>query len=138
MVTADTQPITLESRMNWFKAHIPHKWPLWVAEIEHELIGWVGFEPFYDRPAYDQTAEISIYITENSRGKNLGSAFLEYAEEQGKILGLTTILGFIFAHNLPSLKLFERMGYTEWAFLPNIALLDGERKGLKILGKQIG
>jgi len=138
MVTADTQPITLESRIGWFNAHKPDKWPLWVVEVDKEIIGWVGFEPFYDRPAYDHTAEISIYIAKESRGKNIGPAILEYAEERAKNLGLTSILGFIFAHNMPSLKLFEKAGYAEWGYFPEIALLDGERKGLKILGKHIG
>jgi phosphinothricin acetyltransferase len=138
MVTADTEPVSVESRKNWFLAHNSEKWPLWVVEIEGEPIGWLSFASFYDRPAYNQTAEISIYLHEKWRGKKLGPLILEYAEKQGKIRRFTTLLGFIFAHNIPSLKLFERNGYKEWAFLPEIALLDGERKGLKILGKPIG
>jgi len=137
MVTADTAPITLESRIGWFHAHDPLKWPLWVVEQNQEILGWIGFEHFYDRPAYNQTAEISIYIAQESRGKKIGAQILEFAESQAKEIGITVILGFIFAHNIPSLRLFKKLGYHEWGNLPDIALLDGERKGLKILGKSL-
>ncbi len=137
MVTADTSPIEIESRIGWFEDHLPDKWPLWVVNSNQKLIGWLGFEPFYDRPAYNNTAEISIYLAEEYRGKQLGIQILNFAFDQGKILGFTSLLGFIFEHNNPSLQLFTKAGFEEWAFLPQIALLDGYRKGLKILGKHI-
>ncbi|HBW79512.1 MAG TPA: N-acetyltransferase, partial [Sphingobacterium sp.] len=52
-------------------------------------------------------------------------------------LDAPTLLGFIFAHNLPSIALFEKMGFKEWANLPNIATLDQEERSLKILGIRI-
>jgi phosphinothricin acetyltransferase len=47
------------------------------------------------------------------------------------------LLGFVFSHNEPSLKLFRHFGFEDWASLPNIAMLDGEERGLSILGKRI-
>ncbi|WP_339382997.1 GNAT family N-acetyltransferase, partial [Klebsiella aerogenes] len=62
MVTADTMPVTVESREEWFNEHNPGKRPLWVIENPSgEIIGWVSFQSFYGRPAYDATVEISIY-----------------------------------------------------------------------------
>jgi phosphinothricin acetyltransferase len=46
-------------------------------------------------------------------------------------------LGYIFAHNEPSLKLFRRFGFSDWAVMPNIAELDGVERSLIILGKRI-
>jgi phosphinothricin acetyltransferase len=40
-------------------------------------------------------------------------------------------------HNESSLKLFRHFGFEDWATLPNIAVLDGKERGLKILGKRI-
>ncbi|HKG69108.1 MAG TPA: hypothetical protein VKA92_09585, partial [Segetibacter sp.] len=34
MVTADTEPVSVESKRNWFKAHSPDKRPLWVIKDE--------------------------------------------------------------------------------------------------------
>jgi phosphinothricin acetyltransferase len=42
--------------------------------------------------------------------------------------GIENLLAFIFAHNLPSLTLFEKFGFELWANLKNIAELDGKKK----------
>ena len=138
MVTADTEPVSVESRQQWFNEHTADKRPLWVVENnKNEIIGWVSFQNFYGRPAYDATSEISIYLHESARGKGLGREILEYCISGAPAFHIKTLLGFIFAHNEPSLRLFRNSGFEEWAYLPNIAVLDGEEKGLKILGKRV-
>ncbi|QNK63100.1 N-acetyltransferase [Pedobacter sp. PAMC26386] len=138
MVTADTEPVSIESKIKWFEQHSPDKHPLWVIENENkEIIGWISFQAFYGRPAYNGTAEISIYLDENQRGKGLGKKVLSYSLEKCTELGIKTILGFIFSHNEPSLKLFRYFGFEDWGTLPNIAVLDGEEKSLKILGCRV-
>ncbi|MFU1858605.1 GNAT family N-acetyltransferase [Sphingobacterium sp. NGMCC 1.201703] len=137
MVTADTSPVTVESRQKWFDEHSPSKRPLWLVEDQHTIVGWVSFQSFYGRPAYDATVEISIYLDEQQRGRGLGKQILQYCIEKAPGLGVHTLLGFIFAHNLPSISLFEKMGFREWANLPDIATLDGVERSLKILGKRI-
>lgn len=137
MVTADTEPVTVNDRIKWFNEHSPEKRPLWMVEEDGECIGWVSFQSFYGRPAYDGTAEISIYLHENQRGKGQGKAILEYAMSQCEAIKIHTLLGFIFSHNLPSIRLFEKLGFKEWAHLPNIAVLDGVERSLSILGKRI-
>ncbi|GAE28513.1 putative phosphinothricin N-acetyltransferase [Halalkalibacter wakoensis JCM 9140] len=37
MVTADTEPITVNDRLQWFEEHSPTKRPLWVVEYEMRL-----------------------------------------------------------------------------------------------------
>jgi phosphinothricin acetyltransferase len=138
MVTADTEPVTVESRLPWFTEHNAHKYPLWIVENEaKDIIGWVSFQSFYGRPAYDGTAEISIYLDAGQRGKGFGKAVLQYCINTAPSLGITSLLGYIFAHNAPSIQLFTQAGFEEWGLLPNIAVLDGAEKSLKILGKRI-
>jgi phosphinothricin acetyltransferase len=138
MVTADTEAVSVESRQKWFDEHNPLKRPLWIVENEsNKIIGWVSFQSFYGRPAYDATVEISIYLETEQRGKGLGKQILQYCIDNAPNFGIKTLLGFIFSHNEPSLKLFRRFGFEDWATLPNIAKLDGKEYGLKILGKRI-
>ncbi|HRN46758.1 MAG TPA: N-acetyltransferase family protein [Niabella sp.] len=138
MATADTEPVSVESRQAWFKDHNATKRPLWVIEDNaKQIIGWVSFQSFYGRPAYDATVEISIYLDETQRGKGLGKKVLQYCLDEAPNFGIKTLLGFIFLHNEPSLKLFRHFGFEDWATLPNIAILDGQERGLKILGKRI-
>ncbi|WP_240894440.1 GNAT family N-acetyltransferase [Parapedobacter sp. SGR-10] len=74
MVTADTEPVSVESRQKWFDEHNTTNRPLWVIENNtNQIIGWISFQSFYGRPAYDATVEISIYLDETQRGKGLGN-----------------------------------------------------------------
>lgn len=136
-VTADTDCITVESRMGWFAEHSPGFRPLWVIESEREVCGWLSFQSFYGRPAYSATAELSIYIKEEYRRKGLGPLLLQRAIDACGRLGIKTLLGFIFGHNKPSLTLVSRFGFEKWGLLPAVAELDGVERDLVIVGKKI-
>jgi L-amino acid N-acyltransferase YncA len=137
IVTADTQPVTVESRENWFEAHTPVFRPLWVMEYEDKIVGWLSFQSFYGRPAYNATAEISIYIDRGHRRGGLGSFFLERAIDRCPKLEIKTLLGFIFKQNEPSLKLFRSHGFKRWGYLPRVAVIGGADRDLVILGKRV-
>ncbi|WP_088832423.1 GNAT family N-acetyltransferase [Paenibacillus tyrfis] len=137
MVTADTEEVSVESRGKWFDEHSSVSRPLWVMEKNGEICGWLSFQSFYNRPAYNGTAEVSIYLREDTRGKGYGAYLLQQAIDACASLGVKTLLGFIFAHNEPSLKLFARFGFEQWAHLPGIAELDGVERDLIIVGKRV-
>src|SRR5690606_24896892 len=83
-VTADTVPVSVESRVAWFAEHSPNFRPLWVAESESRIAGWLSFSSFYGRPAYDRTAELSVYVHEAFRKRGVASNFLRQALEIGR------------------------------------------------------
>lgn len=137
MVTADTEPVTVEDRMDWYLRH-NEKRPLYVMQdAENNICGWLSFETFYGRPAYNKTAEISIYIHEKYRGQGLGSQFVEEALSLAPSLGIRSIMAFIFGHNKPSIKLFEKFGFQKWGHMPGIAEMDEQRYDLVILGIEL-
>ncbi len=137
MVTADTEPVAVKDRLYWFQQHNPHTRPLWIVEQNEEKIGWVSFNNFYGRPAYNGTAELSIYLHPQARKKGWGKEILSYCCKQAPLLRINTLLGIIFAHNEPSIKLFLNAGFQEWGLLPNIALMDGKEYSVKIFGKRV-
>lgn len=140
-VTADTEPVTVESRRSWFAEHAPQRRPLWVvpapAGFDPGLLGWLSFSNFYGRPAYAGTAEISVYLRVDARGRGLGRKLVNQAIEFAPQIGVHTLLGFIFGHNTPSLKLFEAAGFARWGELPKVATLDSIERDLVILGKRV-
>lgn len=136
-VTGDTEPISVESRQAWFEAHSPKGYPIWVAQRGGAIAGWFSFQPFYGRPAYHRTAEISIYISPQHRRQGIGTTLLEQAIAQAPELGLATLLGFVFAQNHPSLRLLEQFNFREWGFLPSIAEIDDSTRDLVILGRKL-
>jgi len=137
MATADTSPVTVESRREWFLAHSPGRRPLWVAEgTTRDILGWLSFQDFYGRPAYAATAEVSIYVAGEARRTGIGRRLLEKGIRDSSELGIKTLVGFIFGHNIPSLGLFQKYGFEQWALLPRIASLDGTERDLFILGRR--
>ncbi|WP_016875851.1 GNAT family N-acetyltransferase [Chlorogloeopsis fritschii] len=137
MATADLEPVSVESRIAWFKGRSPLKNPLWVIEVEGVVAGWLSFQSFYGRPAYHATAEISIYIAPGYHRCGLGKQLLTQAIKQSPTLGFKNLVCFIFAHNHPSLKLFEKFGFQRWGYLPQVAELDDVERDLAILGLRI-
>ncbi|MEM8779124.1 MAG: N-acetyltransferase family protein, partial [Cyanobacteria bacterium P01_G01_bin.49] len=129
--------ISVESRITWFKERAHERYPIWVIEKEKEIIGWLSLQHFYGRPAYKNTAEISLYISPNNQKQGVGKKLLQYAIEQSPKLELKVLLGFIFAHNQPSLTLFEKYGFQQWGYLQKVAQLDGLERDLVIMGRNL-
>jgi L-amino acid N-acyltransferase YncA len=136
MATADLEPVSVASRLTWFSGR-SRKRPIWVIEVEGVVAGWLSFQSFYGRPAYHTTAEISIYIAPTYHQCGLGQQLLALAIHQSPSLGLNTLLGLIFAHNQPSLKLFEKFSFQSWGYLPKVAELDGIERDLVIMGLRV-
>ena len=135
MVTAELEPTTVEARLPWFREHSPDEHPFWVAESDGRVIGWLDFKKFLPRCAYRGTAEISVYVDEKFRRRGVAHRLLEESIARSPSLGITAIVGLIFGHNQPSLKLFERLGFQRWGLLPGIARLDGLERDLVVMGR---
>jgi L-amino acid N-acyltransferase YncA len=137
-VTADLEPVSVESRLAWFSSHTPNFRPLWVIDNASEIAGWLGFQSFYSaRPAYHATAELSIYIAPHFRRQGIGRKLLQRAIEQSPDLGIKTLVGAIFATNQPSLHLFEQFGFERWGYFPQIAEFESGTCDLIIVGRKI-
>lgn len=137
MVTADLEPVTVESRKKWFDEHSPDFRPLWVMKQDGHIQAWLSFQSFYGRPAYNATAEMSIYIAEECRGQGIGSILIQKAIDACPALSIDTLLGFVFGHNEPSLALLKKFGFEHWGHLPRVANLDGVERDLIIVGRRI-
>lgn len=137
MVTAELQPVTVESRRAWFDAHQAANRPIWVLDDAGVIAAWLSFDQFSPRAAYDGTAMIAVYVAESHRRRNLGRRLVTTAIEQSSDLGLHTLLGYIFAHNEPSLRLFEKLGFMRWGHYPRVAVLDGIERDLIVVGRRV-
>jgi L-amino acid N-acyltransferase YncA len=137
MATADMEPVTVESRRLWFHQFTPDHFPLWVAECEGRIAGWLSFRMFYGRPAYAATAEVSVYIAPERHGQGVGRRLLTEAIRRSPALGLKTLLYMTFAHNTVSRRLAESLGFAGWGELPRVADLGGIECDLLILGRRV-
>ena len=136
MATADIESVSVESKRQWFLAHSKTR-PIFVEEIDADVIAWISLESFYGRSAYHLTAEVSIYVDAGFRSKGVGSKLLQALVKRCPSLGLKNLVAYIFSHNIESLTLFKKVGFSMWGELPYVAEFDGRQCNLSILGMNV-
>jgi len=137
LATADTAPVSVESRRAWLRDRDFACRPVWVFEGDDRVEAWLSVGNFYGRPAYAATAEISIYVAPGAQRRGLATLLMEEAVARAAGLGIRTFLGFVFAHNERSVALCGRFGFETWGRLPRVAVLDGIERDLLILGRRL-
>jgi L-amino acid N-acyltransferase YncA len=135
--TAQLEPVTVEGRREWFRAHCPAQYPIWVAELDGAIAGWLSFREFLPRCAYRGTVEISVYVSERFRRRGIGRKLLQQAITRGPQLGVRSLVGLIFGHNEPSIALFRAAGFERWGLLPGIARVEQIPRDLTIFGRHL-
>lgn len=108
--TFDLEEQTLDERKIWFEKY-GGKYPLIVAELEGQVVGYSCLNPFREKPAYLHSAELSVYISSMHRGQGIGSALMQEILNRATQLGYHTVIGSITAGNEVSIKLHERFGF---------------------------
>jgi phosphinothricin acetyltransferase len=136
--TADTKPITVTERVEWFRKFDPARRPIWVAEVDGKVVATTYLSSFYGgRPAYDATAEISIYIATAYQRQGLGRRLKQWVIEQCPRLGITTLLSMHFDHNEATRRINESLGFEQMGHLTDIAVVQRQSRGLVIWALRI-
>jgi phosphinothricin acetyltransferase len=108
--TFDTEPKTEYEQRVWFDSHGP-KYPILVAESSGVVVGWASLSKWSDRRAYSGTAEFSLYVKGEFRGKGFGRKLMEAIVSEGKSVGFHTVIGRIAEGNDLSIRLAESVGF---------------------------
>jgi len=135
--SAQLDPVTVEGRREWFRVHSPTQYPIWVADLDGAIAGWLSFREFLPRCAYRDTVELSVYVSEQFRRRGVGRKLLQEAIARGPQLGMHSLVGLIFGHNEPSIALFRLAGFERWGLLPGVARVDEIPRDLTIFGRHI-
>lgn len=131
--TADTKPVSVADRREWFRKFNSARRPIWVVEMDGRIAAWAGLGSFYaGRPAYDATAEISMYIAPEYQRRGIGLRLKKWVIEQCPRLGITTLVSMHFDHNRATARINERLGFVRAGHLSEIAVVQGEKRGLVI------
>jgi L-amino acid N-acyltransferase YncA len=96
-----------------------------VAREAGRVIGWAALSPASRRAVYAGVAEVSIYVTEATRGRGVGKMLLQTLAEASEEAGIWTLQTSVFPENIASLALHQACGFRIVGRRERIAQLDG-------------
>ncbi len=136
--TADTRPIAVADRVEWFRTFDPARRPIWVAEVDGSVVAVAYLSSFYGgRPAYDATAEVSLYVATAYQRRGIGRRLKRWVIKQCPRLGVTTLLSMHFDHNEATRRINDSLGFRQMGHLTEIAVVQGHKRGLIISALRI-
>lgn len=94
---------------HWDKAHT-NECRL-VAEKNDVIAGWAALSPVSSRCVYGGVAEVSVYISAQSRGQGVGRLLMQHLIMESEKAGFWTIQSGIFPENTASIRLHEAVGF---------------------------
>jgi L-amino acid N-acyltransferase YncA len=134
-LTADRSPISMEARAAWFIEHDSSTYPVFVYEINNQVVAWLSFSKYRPgREAFRKTAEISYYIHTYFRQQGIGTALVQFAKQQAIQYGFKNLLAMVLEWNTGSIRLLKKNGFEQWGYLPRIADFEGAICGHSYFG----
>ncbi|MDD6236497.1 MAG: GNAT family N-acetyltransferase [Clostridiales bacterium] len=113
VATLDLSPKTMSEWEKWFDEHNTGNHPLFVAETEEHVAGYVSLSSYREKEAYRSTVELSLYVGVADRKKGIATALMQYIlEEAKKDADTHTVVSVITAGNEASKKLHQKFGFT--------------------------
>jgi phosphinothricin acetyltransferase len=113
--------------------------PFIVATDDGTVIGWASVGPYEEsNPYYDGVGEVAVYVDSAARGRGAGKALLEGIAGTAEQAGKFKLVAKVFTTNEASLRLFERVGYSEVGKHTRHGRLRGGWKDVIVLEKLLG
>lgn len=109
--TQDLEPKTMQDREKWFLAHDPVKLPVFVYEVQNEVLGWAALTLFSERAGYHLCVENAIYLAPKATGKGIGMKLLLHLIQVAREQGYHTIIARMAAENAASRALHSKAGF---------------------------
>lgn len=92
-----------------------------------EFAGFCFLTQYRNKPAYDETAEIGIYLKKEFTGKGIGKEAVGYLENVAIKNSFSVIVASMSGENISSVNLFKSMGYNQCAIYRKIATKFGRK-----------
>jgi L-amino acid N-acyltransferase len=134
--TFDTEPRLPEAARAWFDAH-GGRFAILVADARGVVAGWASLSMWSDRSAYDGTAETSVYVRREYRGRGIGRALEEAIIEQARTSRFHTLIARIAAESTESLGLHEGLGFARIGTMKEVGRKFGRLLDVHMLQKML-
>ena len=129
--TFETAPPSWDA---WNASHLDA--PRLVAREEGRVLGWAALSPVSSRCVYGGVAEVSVYVSESSRGRGIGARLLEHLVRESEARGIWTLQAGIFPENRASVAIHRKAGFVEVGRRERLGKLEGVWRDVLLLERR--
>jgi len=119
---------------DWEASH--HQFGRLVVRETDRVIGWAALSPVSRRQVYSGIAEVSVYVTGDSRGQGVGRALLDQLISESEQNGIWTLQASVFPENAATIALHKRTGFREVGRRERIGKLNGTWRDTLLLERR--
>lgn len=120
----------------WDESHLNVPALVAVSPSDGVVVGWAALTPISSRAVYGGVAEVSVYVSNKSRGNGIGKALLKQLIAQSEQKGLWTLQASVFPENIASLALHKICGFREVGIRQRIGKLPGTWRDTVLLERR--
>ena len=111
--TYDVEPPSAEDMVAKLRTVEAAGWP-YIVDVEGgEVAGFAYATQIRDRPGYAWTAEDSLYVHPDQRGKGVGTSLLDELCKRAEACGFRQMIGVIGGAEPASVRVHARCGFRE-------------------------
>ena len=131
--TLDTRAWTKTQGIMWFMRHDPETYPVFVAEVGEEIVGYAAINPYRNALGFERIAENSIYVDERYRRLGVATKLVSYLLNAAKERGYRIMMATVIQNNDASIQLHESLGYERMSTLVRGGQRGGEPVDLVLM-----
>ena len=127
---------SVEERLSWLRQQQARRYPVLVAELGSELVGWSSFSDFRDalkRPGYRYTVENTVHVRQDQWRRGVGLSLMTALIDAARHIGKHVMVAAVDGENHNSIKFHERLGFVEVARMPELGAKFGRWHDLVLL-----
>jgi phosphinothricin acetyltransferase len=126
-----------DDRVKWFNQRVDSGYPVIVAEINGEIVGYGAFNDFRFGEGYSGTVEHSLHVKSENRGNGVGGAIMAQLLAIALKQNRKIMVAGIDSENTRSIEFHKRFGFIETARMPGVAIKHEKRLTLVLMQKDL-
>ena len=119
----------------WFKQLKNQNFPVFVVEDRRDqrVVGYACYDQFRSIQGFQHTVEHSVFLNPDYAGQGLGSILLKHLIEEAQAQQLHIMVAAIDSENISSIRLHEKLGFVQSAYMPQVGQKFGQWRDLVLL-----
>jgi phosphinothricin acetyltransferase len=118
----------------WNNNHLTHS--RIIAKEDETVLGWAALTPVSGRCVYAGVAEVSVYVSDQARGRGFGNLLLEKLIEESEANNIWTLQAGIFPENMASISLHKKFGFRIIGRRERIGKMNGTWRDTMLLERR--